>query len=305
MMSALRCGNRKAAVLRALTLMAGSVFLTAVLSAQEPSPQNPPPRTPDKSATCSIAGTVVRAGTNEPLKRAHIYLYPLDGRREGAYSGLTDAAGQFLLQGLEPGRYHLQVTRAGFATQQYGQGSSAGSNAILTLNPGKKISDLIFRMIPGGVISGRVIDEDGDPVSGTTVMAMQSHMYEGQRKLFESQTAITNDLGEYRLYGMLRGRYYIRTEYAEWQSPKNLRSTPDDSTAASRTAYVPIFYPGTADISRAGAITLLPGQEIPSLDVRLLPTRAVRIRGRVFNAVLGKPATGCCVYLKPRDSNVE
>jgi hypothetical protein len=62
------CCNRKASVLRAVTLIAGSVFLTAMLSAQEPFPQNPPPKTAEQSATCSIAGTVVRAGTNEPLK---------------------------------------------------------------------------------------------------------------------------------------------------------------------------------------------------------------------------------------------
>jgi hypothetical protein len=206
---------------------------------------------------------------------------------------------------VDPGRYHLYVTRAGYATQEYGEGSSAGSNAILTLNPGKNISDLIFRMVPYGVISGRVTDEDGDPMADAVVMAMQSGVNEGRRKLLMVQTTVTNDLGEYRLYGLPRGRYYIRTEYADRQSPKNMRSTPDDSTLAAQTAYLPIFYPGTPDVSRASAVALSPGQELPSVHFRLIPTRAVRIRGRVFNAILGKPAGGCCVYLKPRDSMVE
>lgn len=254
------------------------------------------PKTAEKLATCSISGLVVRIGTNEPIRKARVDLYRMDEHRNG-YREFTDAAGRFLVEDIEPGRYQLQVSRVGYMTQSYGQDSSSGSGMVLTLVPGRKIADLLFRMTPWGVISGRITDEDGQPMAAVEVVTLQSQMHKGKRKLFSSQSAQTNDLGEYRLYGLSKGHYYLRVEHSE-------RQTPDHPIMVRRIGYAPVYYPGSVNVSRAVAVDVSPGQEVPSVDFKLIPTRAVRIRGSVFNAILGKPGTSCCVFLEPRDTDV-
>ena len=292
------CGYRKSAALRTLILSAGLLLLTASLCAQESTPPVVLPRTSQQLISCSISGVVVRAQTGEPLKKARVAIYSLNEDRHG-YSATTNDAGRFLLEGIAPGNYELKVERTGFVTQSFGVDPSNGHRVNLALDAGKKISNLLVRMPLWAVISGRITDQDGDPVANAEVSALQSYVDEGHRKLSPSQTALTNDLGEYRLYGLAKGRYYLHTEYTERSPVTMLRSTSEDST----TAYAPIFYPGTADVSRATTVTLASGQELPSVDFRLVATRAMRIRGHVYSAIPGKrPPLLCCVYLKPRNN---
>lgn len=254
-------------------------------------------QTSEGSTTPSISGLVLRSGTNEPVRKAQVDLYPIDGQRS-SYRAVADGSGHFLIQAIEPGRYHLRVSRIGYLTQSYGEDSSGGPGAVLTLAAGPKMLDLIFRMIPWGVISGRVTDEYGGPTSGAEVVALRSHMHNGQRRLSVDNSVETNDIGEYRLYGLAKGHYYIRVGYSEGH-------TPDHPIAAAQMGYVPIFYPGTPDVTRAVAVEMSSGQEVPSVDFSLFPASAVRIHGSLYNAILSKPANGCCVFLEPRDSNID
>ncbi|NDQ56248.1 MAG: hypothetical protein GZ088_04140 [Acidipila sp.] len=279
------CGYRKVAALRALMLSVCFPFLTASLSAQEITTPVEPTPVSQKAATCSIAGVVVRAGTEEPIRKAQVLVYTA-GEHTRGYSATTDDAGRFFLEGIAPGNYELKVDRTGFVTETVGVDPSNGHRVNLALDAGKKISNLLVRMPVWAVISGRITDQDGDPVANAEVVALQSYVDEGQRKFSPSQTALTNDLGEYRLYGLAKGRYYVRAEYTQ--------SSP------STTVYAPIFYPGTVDVSRASTVTLASGQELPSVDFRLVATRAMRIRGHVYSAIPGKGH--CCVYLKSRDN---
>ncbi len=253
---------------------------------------------------CTLEGQVVAAGTGEPLKKARVILSREKGRGK-LQVVITDAGGRFRLTDIEPGRYRLSVNRNGYVSQQYGQRRPNRPGAILSLAPGQHLREIDFRLLRHSVISGSVYDEDGEPVLGAEVEALWFRYARGQRRLLPTRRTATNDLGEYRLYGLAPGRYYVSAMHTPGTA---LLMTPMGSTAVMRMAaseqdrsYVSTFYPGTSDASRASAIEVRAGDEVPGVDFTLLPTRTVRVSGRVFNSITGNHSRGVTVYLLPRD----
>jgi hypothetical protein len=279
-----------------------ALTLFGSLGAQQ-APSEKPENAAGKKGTCSIAGVVVKLGTSEPLKKAHVYLQKVDDMKSG-YATHTDPAGHFEIQKIDPGRYNLRVDHSGYVSQSYGENSSASRGAVLALSPGREIKDLLFRMVPGAVISGRITDEDGDPVSDVQVGAMRRSFRKGKRTFETQGAADTNDLGEFRLYGLAKGRYFIRAQiHQDWQ-PTLPSSSGGDSGSSPQTGYAPVYYPGTSDQSRAASIEVAPGQEVPAVDFTLIPTRTFRVRGHAFDAVLGQPAKNCMIFLVRHDPNM-
>ncbi len=112
---------------------------------------------------------------------------------------VTDEAGRFELKGLDPGHYRLKASRLGYVASEYGQRKASDPGAVLTLRAGQEMKDLLFRLVPAAIIAGRILDDDSEPLPGVTVSALREVYSEGKRSLTTSNTAETNDLGEYRL----------------------------------------------------------------------------------------------------------
>jgi carboxypeptidase family protein len=124
---------------------------------------------------CVVTGRVVTAAEGTPLKSARIALMLEQSRSDAhPYAATSDDDGRFLLKDVPPGRYQLLAMRAGFVEQQY-----QSQELLLTerywplLKPGQKISDVMFRMIRAAVITGRVNNEDGEPLIGVQIVALQ------------------------------------------------------------------------------------------------------------------------------------
>lgn len=280
---------------RIAKLCVSFLLLSGALSAQEV-PSTPAAKIPSKS-TCSVGGLVVKSGTSEPLQKARISLQKADDPSSG-YSAHTDAAGHFAIEKIEPGRYRLRVQHTGYVSQSYGENSSTSPGAILTLTPGREMQDLLFRLVPWAVISGRITDENGDPVPYVSVRAMRHQFSVRKRTLWPEGEAQTNDLGEFRLFGLAKGRYFVRAQTAEgWQQHSLQDLGAGDPGSSTQTGYAPVYYPGTSDEARAATIEVAAGQEVPAIDFTLLPIRTFRVRGRVFDTVLGQPAKNCFLYL--------
>ena len=140
--------------------------------------QTPVP-SPDKKAEehpaspCRVGGRVVTAAEGSPLKSARVALVPEDSSSDTLIYGATsDSDGHFFLKEVVPGRYRFFATRAGFVDQQY-QAKGTDGGAVLALKPGQKISDVLFRMTTAAVITGRVNNEDGDPMIRVQVIALR------------------------------------------------------------------------------------------------------------------------------------
>ncbi len=281
--------------MRLLVFLILSTFLCDPLSAQ--ATKAPLPLKPED--LCSIAGTVVRLADGSPLSKARLFLEDTVNAAHPVTT-TTGADGRFQIKNLNPGHYRLTVFRVGFVSQQYGQKKPELPGSQLTLRPGQQLKDLPFRLIPAAAIAGHVLDDDGEPLPRVNVSASPDTYSNGKRAFGNYATVQTNDLGEYRLFGLAPGRYLISSFYSPWpgnEGPYN----PISSDPASQ-GYPRMFYPSTPDLSRASSITVKPGDEIPSVDIMMRKVPVHRIRGHVFEQEAHFSANEVELMLRPRSN---
>lgn len=256
---------------------------SAPVSSQAGQPQQPnaPPAPPTRPEDlCSIEGQAVNAITGEPVKKAQITMNSLGGRATANLGAVTDATGRFVIENIEPGRYNLSAERNGFVRLQYGARGPGRPGAPLLLNPGQRTRDLVFRLVPQAVIAGHVVDEDGEPVENVQIQAMRYSFIRGKRQLTAPEGGSTDDLGEYRVFGLAPGKYYLSATYRRWSGMMTQDRKPAES---ANEGYVPTYYPGTNDPANATAIDVAAGAVLTGVDLTLRKSRTVRIRGHVVN----------------------
>jgi hypothetical protein len=257
---------------------------------------------PAKQTTCSVSGLVVKLPGSVPLTSATVHLESVDDRTR-TFSGVTDVGGRFEIKGIDPGRYRLRVIRNGYITQEYGQRTSQDPGAILALGPGHDVKDLLFRLFPSAVIAGSVKNENGDPLPWVRVSALRATYLRGKRTLSSEATVVTNDLGEYRLFGLRPGRYFLSATYKPGQR-LDPAGGDEDFDDAGKSRYVPTYYPGTPDPASATALTIRTGDEIPSMDLLLEPTTVYSIRGRVNLLGSRRNPNGVILVLEVRSTGL-
>src|SRR5712692_6900361 len=187
--------------------MAWLFFAAGALDAQQSAP--PKRQGPPKQESGSIQGRVVNAVTGEAVKKAEIVLFRRDSQQNQSYTTTASTSGWFAMQDVEPGRYSLSVSKRGYARLTFGAHGPGRSGAALSLDPGQHLADITLRMSPQAVIAGRVVDEDGDPVPNIQLQLLHYSYRKGKRKLEPWGNSGTNDLGEYRLFGLSPGKYYL------------------------------------------------------------------------------------------------
>jgi hypothetical protein len=222
--------------------------------------------------TASIRGLVTSADTNSPVRRAQVRATSPDTR--SARLSTTDADGRFELRDLPAGRWTISATKGGFVTQQFGQRHPFESVEPIDLAEGQRFT-ANFTLSRGSVITGRVSDEYGDPITGARVQVLRSQMQQGRRRLVPTATgAQTDDTGAFRVYGLAPGDYYVAA---------SLQAAPADSSE-NVVSYAPTYFPGTGNVADAQRITLTLGAEHPGINFVLQPVRAVRVSGTVVDS---------------------
>jgi len=229
-----------------------------------------------------LEGSVVNKVTGAAVKHAHVMYIKVPSENSSPISTDTDADGHFSMS-LQAGSYRLWVERPGFARQAYGSRTPEGAGAVLTLSPGQRMRDLNLRMVPLGAISGRVLDEEGEPLQGVGIQVLRFSYATGRRQLIPIMGTSTNDRGEYRAYGLGSGRYYLLA---------TLRGAPlshPEETAALvpevQDPFAAVYYPGVLDFPSASEIPLPEGGELSDADFHLQRVPAVTVRGRLFSPV--------------------
>jgi hypothetical protein len=271
-----------------------TLLLLPFLSTAQSSKSSPIP----KKDECIVSGMVVKLAGSEPLKNARVQLLNQDDRAE-SHSVVTDAGGRFDLRGLDPGRYCLAVHKDGFVTQAYGQKKPDDPGAILTLRAKQEVKDLLFRLIPSAVIAGRVINDDGDPLPWVQVSALREAYAAGKKTLFSETTVPTNDLGEYRLFGLPPGRYFVRADYKPNERITG-RGEVEGRDDVEPRGYVPMYYPSSTEPARATPMTVKAGEEIPALEVLLRRVEVFTVRGRIYSMTSRRSSPNYNVFLSPR-----
>ena len=248
-----------------------------------------PGQQPQQSqAPATIEGSVTNAITGEPLKRATLILIPMQAGPSGQppSSTISDASGRFSMNNIAPGSYRLMAERTAYVRTEYGSRHPGRPGSVLTVSPGQALKDVAVRMQPHAVIAGRVLDEDGEPLSGVQVQAMSQSYMQGRKQLVPSSTGSTNDLGEYRIFGLAPGKYYVNAVFrAGGMYNMSVDRSGNPGSAIPDEGYAPTYYPGSNDVTAAVPLQLAAGQPVTNIDFNLRRVRTVRVKGRVRGPV--------------------
>lgn len=266
------------------------------------------PRQP-KTGTARLRGRVLSTESGGPVRRAQVRISSQD---IGSKTAMTDAEGRYEFKDLPAGRFNLSATKAGFVTVQYGQTRPFESGKPIDLTEGQLLDKADFSMPRGSAISGRLVDEFGDPIADATVSAMRSVWSNGRRRLQPTgRTASTNDLGQFRIYGLSPGDYYVNATFRggdmmameiAMSTMAGASATGGPSGSIPNSGYAPTYFPGTANGAEAQKITLAVGQEAQNTDFALLPVKLAKISGTVISSE-GKPVDGSMINAMPRNSD--
>jgi uncharacterized protein (DUF2141 family) len=259
-----------------------------------------------QQASGSLQGTIVRDASGDPLSKAAVEL------RGGQVqqTTVTQLDGRFYFHNLPPGAYEITVRRDGFAPTQHGQKWPGGPGVPLQLRAGQTLPDLTLRMVPAASISGRISDSNGQPMANAQVQALKSTFQGELRILIPVQQVRTGITGDFRLYSLPAGRYFVnviapgysansqilvnsggRTDQsAPYQVNiqarqilgQSLVASPQNPQASQNLQDVgPIYFPSTPYIQSAAPIDLRPGAEYKGLDIQMMPIPRYTVCGVV------------------------
>jgi hypothetical protein len=245
----------------------------------------------------SIEGVVVRFDNGEPLRRAELTLFQVKPPSELAASPAadsdiarpdfpsiapvtTEADGKFRFTKLPAGSYRLSVACNGYVSTAYGSESGEAQGTIVTVVEGQAINGISFRLRRTATISGHLRDSEGSPITRIAVSLLKVGFYPNGLRIMERVAAsTTDDRGEYRLFWVSPGRYYLSAV-----------STNDFySNMVREKSYPPFYYPGTFDMSRAAIIEVLPGAEMDAMDIVMDRPVTYGLHGNIVEAE-GGPA---------------
>jgi hypothetical protein len=273
----------------------GALLLTSQLSAQVPPPLPQAGRLPPRDAaapatgTGRIGGRVVQAGGTTPIRRAQV---TLTGEQNVQRMVTTDADGRYEFSDLPAGRFTISAAKGGYLTLQYGQRRPFEPGRLVTMTGGQVLRQVDLALPRGGVITGRIIDRFGEPAVGADI-AVERYQYssDGQRRLIRATGTATNDLGEFRVFGLMPGEYIVSANRRQPPSLPNQGGGP----ATPVPGYVQTYNPGTASAADAQPVLLGVGGQA-AVQFGLAVGRLTRISGTITGST-GRAAAGADVML--------
>jgi hypothetical protein len=254
---------------------------------------------PPDAARGSIQGIVVRAdavaaAAPAQLPQARVELKP------GNRSVMTDANGAFAFRSLPSGQYTITVMHDGFVLQEDRKRGITPYGLTITVDGGKDLKDIVLPMIPAPVIVGRMFDPAGDSLAGALVRAYVRQYTPLGTRLKIARKAMTNDMGEFRLFGLTFGQYFVSGGYSDRDRAAGIGKVQLSSNVAKADdGYPTLFYDGRDDISQARPALLAPGSDNGSLDLYLKEGARYLIRGQIV-----PPVRGISILFAPKGSDL-
>ncbi len=233
-----------------------------------------------------------------PLKKATAVLNPMgivnSSKPQGPQSTTTDASGTFHFSNLQPGSYRVMIQH-----QNYPQARFGGVSKTIDVKAGETAGPIDAELIPGASVSGRILDEDGEPTQGCFV---QAHLPSAPDQGVQAQGNFNpNEKGEYRLYAIPPGKYLLTAQcQGQVFQPRPFSAGPDPPPSRG---YPPQYYPLAADAKSAQAVELLPGNEKSGIDFRMRPAPVTQVHGAVSAGGADWKGNNINVQLVPIDSS--
>jgi hypothetical protein len=197
-----------------------------------------------------VEGRVTTRSTRQPIEDAIVTLTSDAGSR---HQVTTSADGRFVVAGLSPDRYTVNVVRPGFFWPRRFGPSNLSLASVQTLK------DINFQLVATSSIIGRILNNDGKPLTTeSVVMAIKPQYDRGRRILSACNTpvgvqgarAVVDEQGRYRLFDIPPGEYYV--------------------AVVNRTCTIPpVYYPQVSDPADALPFVLDDGVNLAGIDIRI------------------------------------
>jgi hypothetical protein len=260
-----------------LLLFVGSLLASCgilYIASQPPHPQA------QTETAATIAGNVTLRGA--PVPGVAILVEPPRPGSGQVSSTKTAENGQFRISNLRPGIYTVKVKAPGLVSLE----SSPGMvNREVTLDPGEVRENVDFSLIRGGVISGKVTDNNGSPVVDQMISITGPSPYGPTPSIDNYSMMSTDDRGSYRIYGLPPGRYKVSVGVGGGSRYRKLDN--------AESYYPHTYHPNVSDESKASIIEVAEGGEVGGIDIVVGPReKTYEATGRIVNAVTGQPQTG-------------
>lgn len=221
-------------------------------------------QTPSRQVVASISGNVVDAQTGEPIASAAVFLQPLY-KPQGSCGVSNFGDGRFLCEVYEGGEFTLSATHRGYSRAAFGMRGPADLSQPFDLAAGERVTDVTLRMWKNGVVSGRAIDAEGDPIVGKYVYAIGVLPGGFVVRPDVRPAALTDDRGMYRLADLVPGNYVIVVK-------------PGSPTLPAP----PIFHPNVISLTAAKRVTVAPGADLGGIDLAAPRTPTFTVSGRLL-----------------------
>jgi hypothetical protein len=255
------------------------VLLAAALVSVQP--QTPPPA----SKPGTIRGRIVIAETGRPLARARVGLIATTAPGRPLMTSSSNSLGNFELRDVPPGTYFVSASRAGYLELQHGQRRPRERGTAVTVRDGEIVPRIDIALPRGSVMAGRITDDAGHPYPGIQVSVWELQYREGRRLPFPAGSARTDDLGDYRVFGLPPGAYQISAA-----SPETWRNEKNETFGFATTYYA------SSDAGPPITVAVDVGQQRLGLDFSLTASPTARVSGRVMRPN-GEPMAGEAVQM--------
>ena len=257
---------------------AGDLVAGADFTVDVPRPGLPSVVTIGFAENATIQGRVTTTA-GQPLAGALVR-----ARRPGVpiRMALSDAQGRYSVSGLSPGEYIVDAQRTGYATRMYGEGTRDQGGNTVSVRSEQIVERIDIALLRPGAIEGAVVDEFGEPLQGAMVDVLQVQVLAGRPRARRLRARATDDLGRYRVFGLLPGSYVVRVQVS------------DAVTDSATQGYAPVYFPAATQIDQAARIELVPDRDAVNADIVVRPSMAVRVVGRAVDSS-GLPVRGAIV----------
>lgn len=253
------------------------VFVVLAIGAQAAPEVAAPGKGEPKTAT--IHGRVTDVATGQPIRMARVRI-ALDSRTERIeFTARTADDGRYSVDDVPAGRYVVTVSKARYVQLQHGQRLPAAVGRPVDVAAGAT-QQIDVALPRASAITGRIVDEFGEPIERATVSAMKVGYSNGRRGFVSAGGGQTNDVGEYRIPGLSPGSYYLLVSE---------RSAGFGVEGDADVGFMQTMYPAATTAADARPVAVGAGQDLSGIDISMTAGRTAMLSGVAIGS-RGQPA---------------
>jgi protocatechuate 3,4-dioxygenase beta subunit len=281
---------RRVFIVAGLLISVGLSYGQFMPRGQKNLPANAEQNAPPLTGKSTISGVVVNAKTHEPVKKAKVMI-----NGAASLSAVTDAGGNFSFRALPPGMYWLMANHPDFSP-----GARRTRMAVnLNLADGEEKTGVEIALQPGASISGRVVNEDDQPVPNCSVTASRAGSKQFQPGSGYSVSFSTDTDGNYLIHGIEPGRYNVHARCGQsFPAPHGFMRVNDPDVPTE--GYAPASYAG-GGAAASGGLLVTAGADLSGIDFHVKRSRMFTVRANV-SGVEGNILAGTQILMLSKDA---